>query len=380
MYNNILFSFLIYFNLITIILSILSSDKYHNLISWIEKNGGFVSTKVKPLELSSYNRIMKSTTEISKDELISFIPEKIVLSSIHPLLNTICHKAYGLHHKSDLECIILFISFDKYNLSSFFRPYYDFLPELNISTFPAEYSQEKLKLYEELEFDLYVGISNNKLKNAFNDEVEKILKGKGISNPYEEYKYNFYLVKTRNFARPGSDFLFDLNSCVPFIELFNHDNDFNTDWGFDPKKNGFYLRAVKDIKIGEELTTTYGNESNINLFNDYGFTLSKNKYKNPIRVKIGNSRHSLYPSDNEEKNRKDIINLHKSLKETYGFEKNREVFIYKLMIEGFEKKLEKIKLIKKEDININNIIEEMVLGIKKYIKIINELIYDIDNI
>ena len=74
---------------------------------------------------------------------------------------------------------------------------------------------------------------------------------------------------------------------MPFIELFNHDNEFNTDWGFDTIKKGFYLKAVKDIKIGEELTTNYGEINNINLFMDYGFTLDNNKFKNSIRVKIG---------------------------------------------------------------------------------------------
>ena len=90
-----------YFNLI--LSSILSStNNYHNLISWIEKNGGFVSKKVSPTESSLYNRIMISNSEISKNELISFIPEKIILSSINPLLNSICRRAYGLYHNSDL--------------------------------------------------------------------------------------------------------------------------------------------------------------------------------------------------------------------------------------------------------------------------------------
>ena len=361
-----------YFNLI--ISSILTLNEYHNLISWVEKNGGYVSKKVSPKESSLYNRIMISNSEILKNELISFIPEKIVLSSIHPLLNSICHRAYGLYHSSDLECITLFISFDKYNKTSFFKPYYDYLPKIDIKMLPSEYEDEKLKLFEELEFGLYVGMNNNKLKKGFNEEVEKILKEKGVKNPFEEFKYNYYLVKSRNFARPESEFFFDLNSCVPFIELFNHENDFNTDWAFDPYKKGFYLKAVKDIKKGEELTTTYGNETNINLFLDYGFTLKYNKYKNPISVQIGNFQYSFYPSNNEKENLKDIFRVIKSLKEIYGFEKNKEIFICKLIVKCLEKKLEKITLIKQDDDNIKNIAEEMIISIKKYIKIIKDLI------
>ena len=361
-----------YLNLIQVIISI--SPEYNNLISWIRNNGGFISDKITPDESSEFNRIMLSNKTISKNELISFIPEKIILSSINPLLNSICRRAYGLYHSSDLECITFFMTLDKFNKTSFFKPYYDYLPKFDMGGAPTSFSEKKLKFYEELEFDLYVGISNHKLQNAYNEEVEKILEEKGIKNPFEEFKYNYELVKSRNFARPGSDFFFDLNSCVPFIELLNHDNNYNTDFDFDEKNKGFILKAVRDINLGEELTLSYGNESNINLFVTYGFTLKNNIYKNSMRVKIGEGYYRFYPSESRERNIKDIYSIAKSLKEIYGFEKEKEIVIYNLMLDGLEKKLEKIRLIKEDDINIKNIIDELVMSIEKYIMILKDLI------
>jgi hypothetical protein len=317
---------------------------------------------------------MLSNKTLSKNELISFIPEKIILSSINPLLNSICRRAYGLYHSSDLECITFFMTLDKFNKTSFFKPYYDYLPKFDMGGAPTSFSEKKLKFYEELEFDLYVGISNHKLQNAYNEEVEKILEEKGIKNPFEEFKYNYELVKSRNFARPGSDFFFDLNSCVPFIELLNHDNNYNTDFEFDEKNKGFILKAVRDINLGEELTLSYGNESNINLFVTYGFTLKNNIYKNSMRVKIGEGYYRFYPSESREINIKDIYNIAKSLKEIYGFEKEKEIVIYNLMLDGLEKKLEKIRLIKEDDINIKNILDELVMSIENYIIILKDLI------
>ena len=371
-----------YFIILIYIYSVLIKDvlpfslEYNNLILWIQKNKGYINKKVIPDESSKFNRKMLSKENIAKNELISYIPEKIILSSINPLLNPICRNAYGLYHNSDLECITLFITFDKFNKTSFFKPYYAYLPKFNITNLPTSYSDEKLKFFEELEFDLHVGISNNKLKNAYNEQVEKILNKKGIKSPYEEFRYNYEIVKSRNFARPGSEFFFDLNSCVPFIELFNHNNNYNTDFEYDEKNKGFILKAVKDIKSGEELTVSYGNESNINLFMNYGFTLDYNKYKNSIRVKIGEGFYRFYPSENSENNIKDIFNIAKSLKEIYGFDKNKEIFIFNLMINGLEKKLENISLIKKGniDINIKNIIDELVISINNYIKILKNLI------
>lgn len=359
-------------NLIQIIISI--SPEYNNLISWIRNNGGFISDKITPDESSEFNRIMLSNKTISKNELISFIPEKIILSSINPLLNSICRRAYGLYHSSDLECITFFMTLDKFNKTSFFKPYYDYLPKFDMGGAPTSFSEKKLKFYEELEFDLYVGISNHKLQNAYNEEVEKILEEKGIKNPFEEFKYNYELVKSRNFARPGSDFFFDLNSCVPFIELLNHDNNYNTDFEFDEKNKGFILKAVRDINLGEELTLSYGIESNINLFVTYGFTLKNNIYKNSMRVKIGEGYYRFYPSESRERNIKDIYSIAKSLKEIYGFEKEKEIVIYNLMLDGLEKKLEKIRLIKEDDINIKNIIDELVMSIENYIIILKDLI------
>ena len=361
-----------YLNLIQVIISI--SPEYNNLISWIRNNGGFISDKITPDESSEFNRIMLSNKTISKNELISFIPEKIILSSINPSLNSICRRAYGLYHSSDLECITFFMTLDKFNKTSFFKPYYDYLPKFDMGGAPTSFSEKKLKFYEELEFDLYVGISNHKLQNAYNEEVEKILEEKGIKNPFEEFKYNYELVKSRNFARPGSDFFFDLNSCVPFIELLNHDNNYNTDFEFDEKNKGFILKAVRDINLGEELTLSYGNESNINLFVTYGFTLKNNIYKNSMRVKIGEGYYRFYPSESRERNIKDIYSIAKSLKEIYGFEKEKEIVIYNLMLDGLEKKLEKIRLIKEDDINIKNIIDELVMSIENYIIILKDLI------
>ena len=361
-----------YLNLIQVIISI--SPEYNNLISWIRNNGGFISDKITPDESSEFNRIMLSNKTITKNELISFIPEKIILSSINPLLNSICRRAYGLYHSSDLECITFFMTLDKFNKTSFFKPYYDYLPKFDMGGAPTSFSEKKLKFYEELEFDLYVGISNHKLQNAYNEEVEKILEEKGIKNPFEEFKYNYELVKSRNFARPGSDFFFDLNSCVPFIELLNHDNNYNTDFEFDEKNKRFILKAVRDINLGEELTLSYGNESNINLFVTYGFTLKNNIYKNSMRVKIGEGYYRFYPSESRERNIKDIYSIAKSLKEIYGFEKEKEIVIYNLMLDGLEKKLEKIRLIKEDDINIKNIIDELVMSIENYIIILKDLI------
>ena len=47
---------------------------------------------------------------------------------------------------------------------------------------------------------------------------------------------------------------------VPLASMFNHKPppDAQTHWYYDEKKNGFVVKAIKDIKIGEEVYITYG--------------------------------------------------------------------------------------------------------------------------
>ena len=59
---------------------------------------------------------------------------------------------------------------------------------------------------------------------------------------------------------------------------------------------------------------------------------------------------------------------------------NNEMLIYNIMVESFEKKLEKIRVINKDNVNIKNIVEENVISIEKYIKILKDYINKNNNI
>ena len=361
----------IYFIILLIISNVYNiSKEYINLINWIKENNGYISDKVKPIELSKFNRIIKSSEKIKKNELISLIPQKLIISSINFLVNPFCRRVYGLYHNQDLDCIALYFTLDKNNPSSFFKPYYDYLPEFDISVFPSEFPKEEQNLYDDLDLDLHIGIHDRRLKDAYNENVEQILLEEKIINCYEKYKYNFYLVQTRNFARPNSEFFSDLNSIVPFIDLFNHDLNYNLDWDYSDNKKGYILKAIKDIEPNEELTVSYGDVNNMELFTVYGFTLNYNKFKIPIRIKIEEFKYSLYPSEDNNENKKEIIKLFKALQERHGFEKDKEIFIYNLILNGLKEKEEKINLIKLDNNNIRNIVEEEKISILKFIQII----------
>ena len=354
-----------------------TSKEYLNLINWIEENNGYISKKVKPIEISKSNRMMKSSEKIEKNELIAFIPEKVVISSINKRVNPYCRKAYGLDHEQYLDCIALYLTFDINDPNSFFRPYYDYLPDFDIKIFPSEFSKEEQKLYESLDLHYHIGIHDYKLKNAYNEFVEKILLDKKVKNSYEEFKYYFYLAHTRDFSCPNSQYYSGINSIVPFMDLFNHDNNYNLDWDYSDKKRGFIMKSIKNIEKDEYLSTTYGDLDNIELFTVYGFTLENNRFKTLIRITIDKYNYSLYPSEDENEMKKNINNIINNLKVRYGSDKNKEMFIYSLFLNGLNEKYKIINLIKKDNVNIRNIIEEEKISLSKYIFLLEK--YFINN-
>lgn len=60
--------------------------------------------------------------------------------------------------------------------------------------------------------------------------------------------------------------------------MFNHGGEKrNCDWGWKEEQQGFAMTAIRDIKRGEQILLSYGQEkNNILLLQSYGFTLNDN--------------------------------------------------------------------------------------------------------
>ena len=108
------------------------SQEYLNLINFVNSNNGYINPKLIPNEISNANRYIIAKEKIKKDEILLFIHDEILISKLHKLIFSKCQEAYGLEEEYEFECIVYFMTIDKYNSSSIFKPYYDYLPEINI--------------------------------------------------------------------------------------------------------------------------------------------------------------------------------------------------------------------------------------------------------
>ena len=352
--------FLILLNYFSFIYSI--SIEYKNLFNWIINSNGFISNKISIKENNKNNRFLFANKKILKYEEIIKINNINIISILNSKIKQKCLKYLLNNSNFDFDCILLFFSLDKKNKNSFFNSYYNFFPVLNYEKIPLFYSKQQINkinyLNELIEFINITNININKTyyKNFFNKNIS-----------YEEFKLNYYLIISRNFVLKNN-ILSNINCLVPFLDLINHQNNFNSFYNFDYNSNTFILYAIRDIQINEEITISYGKLNNIELFNYYGFTLKNNQFKFNLILKIKEIKIVLdgYVFDEEillaidkiknkyKINDKNALNLIKN--ELYN---NRQIL--------FE------NMYKNDDVNIINIIKDKIDIIDEYLKIINKI-------
>ena len=352
--------FLILLNYFSFIYSI--SIEYKNLFNWIINSNGFISNKISIKENNKNNRFLFANKKILKYEEIIKINNINIISILNSKIKQKCLKYLLNNSNIDFDCILLFFSLDKKNKNSFFNSYYNFFPVLNYEKIPLFYSKQQINkinyLNELIEFTNITNININKTykKNFFNKNIS-----------YEEFKLNYYLIISRNFVLKNN-ILSNINCLVPFLDLINHQNNYNSFYNFDYNSNTFILYAIRDIQINEEITISYGKLNNIELFNYYGFTLKNNQFKFNLILKIKEIKIVLdgYVFDEEillaidkiknkyKINDKNALNLIKN--ELYN---NRQIL--------FE------NMYKNDDVNIINIIKDKIDIIDEYLKIINKI-------
>tara|TARA_Y100000817_G_scaffold314681_1_gene314544 strand:+ start:175 stop:1284 length:1110 start_codon:yes stop_codon:yes gene_type:complete len=66
----------------------------------------------------------------------------------------------------------------------------------------------------------------------------------------------------------------DRVAMVPYADMMNHSDDYNVDWKYTEK--AFLMRALREIKKGEELYDSYGSKTNYENLLFYGMVLENN--------------------------------------------------------------------------------------------------------
>ena len=338
------------------------TQEYKDFTSWMISNGAFISSKLVPIETDLSNRYVITKERIEKKEEILFVPNDIIISVLHKSVSPICRSKLGYSDDNDFNCLVLFMLFDMFDHHSFFKPYYNYMPDFVDENNPIIYSKELIEKYKVTELDSEIDLGKQYLKHSFDSIKQFMPKSRTI----EEFEKIFLLVGSRNFGRRGSVF-HETNSMVPYLDLFNHVNNFNTFYYFNDKRNGYVLFAMRPIEKNEEVTVSYGRINNLHLFNVYGFTLKDNEHKINLHISLLGHKYTLDGNIKVD----EIIKI-----------RDRVLERNKLSHDDSLKQLKKVLVLRKleynkrstSNINILNIINEEKETISKYIEIIDNFL------
>ena len=344
------------------------SKEYSNLVNFIKNNGGYVNPKLIPNEKSNINRYIITKEKINKNEILLYIPQNITISKLNLLVNNKCIQAYGFEEDFDYACLIYFMTIDKYNSLSIFKPYYDYLPKFDKTNFITDFSEKEINAFKETgitEGIKYYYYFYNKALDPVKEKLKTFCQQKNIKfeNIIEEFKYNYDLALTRNYGRPCS--FYDINTMVPYLDLINHSDKNNTYWFYDDNNEAYSLVAMKNIDKNKEITLSYGKYYNSYLYKNYGFVIPGNIYHEHIEIILCNENFDLSVD---------------SLKDTV---KN----IFDTIIKRNKKNIDETKQCILKDLNnkknyysqINTNRFSMNVIINEHLDIINKYIYEVMN-
>ena len=361
---NFLFSFIFSF-----------SENYENLYKWLINNGAYISKKIFPKEETIYNRYILTKEKIYQKEELLFIPDKLTISTLNGFVFEQCEKGFEKYYfyaskdekvSFDYDCLVYYLTIDKENKESFFKNYYNYLPKIQKEDYSLYFNEEDKNFLNKIELDTQIRRQDFFLNKSLRPIKNEVLK---IENGLEKFKENFIYVSTRNFGRRGS-FYDDTNTLVPFLDLLNHNNNYNAWFYFDEKRDGFVLFAIKDIEKNEEITISYGKFNNIYLYSMYGFTIKDNIYKQSIYLEIDDTKVVLFENIKKDEIMK-VFNLFnpKNIKEKNDLflkiinSLKNKLNVYQQYIQAYQ-----------NNMNILNIIEDLKWVVNQYILLCNNLI------
>lgn len=248
-----------------------------------------------------------------------------------------------------MVALYLYINFK--NKKSFWKPYLDILPK-NLEEYIYYYDKKKINNLKETSImSKYEYNYNTHLENIIEDShtVYNYLNDKSIK--YDDFypvflKCRIYICsRIFSFIKDGTEEY----GMVPYADLLNHSQNFNTKWDYNNKKNCFEVIATKNIKANTEIYDSYGQKTNFELLLYYGFTIKDNIYSELII-----------------KNKNKILKISKKklLENNIIIDKD-SIFINKLknILKKHEEKIKKIK-----DENIISIYNDEISIIKMYLE------------
>ena len=271
-------------------------DKYATFVKWLQDNNAIFPK----LELRDYGNEVRgchSVTNIEEEEVIIQIPLKCLITVEMGRDTPIGRKIINSNIELDAPkhlFLMLFLLIDCKNPDSFFKPYYDILPQ-SLSNMPIFWTEDELGFLEGSYMIQQIKERSAAIENDY-FSILSVVPEIALYCNLEKFKWARMCVCSRNFGLIVNGLR--TAALVPYADMLNHYRPRETKWQFDDSIQGFTITSLQQIHTGAQVYDSYGQKCNHRFLLNYGFSIDDNSEPDgfcPNEVPI---LLSLYETDN----------------------------------------------------------------------------------
>eukprot|EP01036_Dinobryon_divergens_P024547 gene24547-33010_t len=168
--------------------------------------------------------------------------------------------------------LMLFMLIDMKNRNSFFRPYYDILPQ-RLDNMPIFWTPTELNYLEGSYLREQIDERNMAIESDYST-ICKIRPDFSEIATIHEFKWARMCVCSRNFGLVINGL--QTAALVPYADMLNHYRPRETKWHFDDPLQAFTVVALQNISCGAQVYDSYGRKCNHRFLLNYGFSVENN--------------------------------------------------------------------------------------------------------
>jgi len=251
-----------------------TSGKFMRFEKWLLENGA----KFPNLELKDYGdevRGCHAVTDIHEDEVIIEIPLRCLIT-VEMGKDTDVGRAI-LASNIDLDApkhifLMLFMLIDRKKKDSFFKPYYDILPE-TLNNMPIFWTEAELEMLKGSYLLQQIEERKLAIESDYNSICELSSSFADICTLHE-FAWARMCVCSRNFGLMINGLR--TAALVPYADMLNHYRPRETKWQFEDARQGFTIIALNKIASGAQVYDSYGQKCNHRFLLNYGFSVENN--------------------------------------------------------------------------------------------------------
>jgi histone-lysine N-methyltransferase SETD3 len=167
---------------------------------------------------------------------------------------------------------MIFMLIDKKTPNSFFKPYYDILPE-TLSNMPIFWDAEELGYLKGSYLLDQIDERNAAIAANYEAICEVVPHFRSYAT-LQEFKWARMCVCSRNFGLVINGV--QTAALVPYADMLNHYRPRETKWQFDDDLQSFTVVSLQHIRAGAQVYDSYGRKCNHRFLLNYGFSIESN--------------------------------------------------------------------------------------------------------